>query len=372
MVTMGLVAKRSGRVISHVNFLVFSLVVLVGGLVASTILVSKNQQLNSQAQDVTRLTNAVWWQYLPVKYNSACSYPDKPAPDNYQAVHPSVLYFPGGWKGYKFWMSVSPFPNLDPKCEHPHVFASNTGRYKDWIQPTGNPVVPSVDPYAYEYSDADLVMVGDKMYMFYRKNTKNGPGYEDDDTELYKISLCSTCNSWSPPEAVKLTNVPGDPITTDAYKVKPSGIFASPSILYENNVWRMYYVDTKAKIVRYASSSDGKEFTWQRNISVNYYPQDPWHVEVFKYKTRYFMLLNQNIETTNSNLYLLTNDNTASWTNKGPILSPSANAWDKSDIYRASAVVVDNQLMLWYSGFIGNNVHTGLINDSTWNNWWYR
>jgi hypothetical protein len=371
---MDMVAKRSRRVISHVNFFIFSSLVLVGGLIASTILVSKNQQLDSKAWGATKLTNAGGWQYLSVNYNSACSYPEKPAPDNYQAVHPSVLYFPGGWKGYKFWMSVSPFPNDNAKCEHPHVFASNTGRWKDWIQPTGNPVVPSVDPYEYEYSDADLMMVGNTMYMFYRRNAKNGTdGYEDDDTVLYRISLCSTCNSWSIPQAATFVNVPGDQ-NNDVYKVRPSGKFASPSIFYENSVWRMYYVDTIDKKVRYAYSNDGINFRYLKDISADYYPQDPWHVEVFKYQTRYFMLLNQTRAVPNPSLYLLTNDNTANWTNKGPILSPSSNpdAWDKSAIYRASAVVVDNQLMLWYSGFKEKNVHTGLIIDSTWNNWWYR
>lgn len=42
-----------------------------------------------------------------------------------QSVHPSVFYFENGWKGYKYWMTFSPYPNSNDDVEDPSLVVSN-------------------------------------------------------------------------------------------------------------------------------------------------------------------------------------------------------------------------------------------------------
>ena len=61
---------------------------------------------------------------------------------SYQGVHPSAIYFPYGWAGYKFWMLVTGYLGGDNNTENPHIFASQDGI--QWIVPDGitNPIEP--------------------------------------------------------------------------------------------------------------------------------------------------------------------------------------------------------------------------------------
>jgi|GEM_PF-2888962 len=57
-----------------------------------------------------------------------------------QCVHPSVVYLPEGFGGYKYWMAMTPYPNLNYETEFPEIVASNDG--VTWEVPEGitNPI----------------------------------------------------------------------------------------------------------------------------------------------------------------------------------------------------------------------------------------
>lgn len=57
-----------------------------------------------------------------------------------QSVHPSVVYLPKGFGGYKYWMAMTPYPNENNTTEFPEIVASNDG--KTWVVPAGitNPI----------------------------------------------------------------------------------------------------------------------------------------------------------------------------------------------------------------------------------------
>ena len=38
-----------------------------------------------------------------------------------QAVHPDVYYNASGWKGYKYWMTMTPYPNSNSGFENPSI-----------------------------------------------------------------------------------------------------------------------------------------------------------------------------------------------------------------------------------------------------------
>jgi hypothetical protein len=47
--------------------------------------------------------------------------------DSYQLTHPKVLYFSEGWNHYKYWMSMTPYPQQNDYFENPSIVVSNDG-----------------------------------------------------------------------------------------------------------------------------------------------------------------------------------------------------------------------------------------------------
>jgi hypothetical protein len=67
-------------------------------------------------------------------------------PNTVTPAHPSVVYFPSGFGGYKYWMSHTPVGSGLQQYENPCIVASNDGN--TWETPAGltNPVVRKPDP----------------------------------------------------------------------------------------------------------------------------------------------------------------------------------------------------------------------------------
>lgn len=80
-----------------------------------------------------------------------------PTPDGSgQAVHPDVVWFPRGWRGWAYWMAFSPYRGARTKEENPSIVVSQDGM--NWQVPAGlvNPVLsPPRETGAYN-SDPDL------------------------------------------------------------------------------------------------------------------------------------------------------------------------------------------------------------------------
>lgn len=93
---------------------------------------------------------------------------------NNSITHPKVLYIPGGFGGYKYWMAATPYWGVvgsDSQYENPHIWASNDG-YK-WVEPAGivNPIdLPENEYPGHSYwSDTHLTLGDDGyMYLYYR------------------------------------------------------------------------------------------------------------------------------------------------------------------------------------------------------------
>ncbi len=78
-----------------------------------------------------------------------------PTPDKSgEVVHPSVVYFPNGWHGWKYWMAYTPYQFSDALRENPCIAVSNDGI--TWVEPAGiiNPLLQP-PPRGYN-SDPDL------------------------------------------------------------------------------------------------------------------------------------------------------------------------------------------------------------------------
>ena len=84
-----------------------------------------------------------------------------------EALHPSVVFVPNGWNGYRYWMLYTHYDFTLGANENPHVDVSNDGQ--TWIQAPGvsNPIEPWPG-FGYN-SDTDLLLGPDNtMYAFWR------------------------------------------------------------------------------------------------------------------------------------------------------------------------------------------------------------
>ncbi len=333
--------------------LIFVFIVLIFALLLGLYSLKKNQDIRNQASgqsyeyQIPQVKNAEDYIKFDVKYINLT----EPNEGNnsylpHQVVHPDVVYIKNGWNGYKYWLSVSPFPNLNPKYEDPHIFASNDGY--SWIEPRNKPVVPLIHPRQFEYSDADLVFDSNKLWLYYRLNNKNGSfDYADDSVKLYRISSSDGVN-WTIPEATNLHFL-------------PSGSFASPTIAKDGSSFVLFYVNTIKDEMHRLESNDG--INWSKDEVVFSLPKI-WHLDVFKHQDTYIALINEGPQANKPKIYYLTSKNTYDWENQGILLMPSAEGWDSTRLYRSTALIEGSRFRLWYSAFQNNLGRTGYTEDN--------
>lgn len=136
-------------------------------------------------------------------------------------VHPSVVFIPEGWNGWRYWMAYTPYPNADSQYENPCVVVSNDG--ENWELPNNgvNPII--LKPALGYNADPHLVMSPNysKMYLVYRERLS---------TVGNNVRVMETVDgaNWTAPATV-VTGVYG---TQD---------YASPSVWWDASVrkWSM-------------------------------------------------------------------------------------------------------------------------------------
>lgn len=259
------------------------------------------------------------------------------------ATHPDVLYFEQGWPDngrYRYWMAFTPYPNCSYSHENPSVLVSNDGRH--WFEPRGlrNPVV--APPPEGHYSDPDLFMADGKLWIFYRWSH----GLEE---RIYAKSSRDGV-SWS-----------GEVTIIDTR----SESLLSPSVVVENGVLKMWYVDIRpSPNVLKLRTSSSPEGPWSEpsicNVEGRPDDRELWHLDVVRVGGGYdafVVLINKGKGLRNAELYFATSEDGINWRlSEFPVLAPSASGWDDLLVYRSSAVLLEEgegvllrKYALWYS-----------------------
>lgn len=250
-----------------------------------------------------------------------------------QSTHPKLLYFPNGWNGYKYWMSITPYQNTIDRYENPCIVTSND--LKTWVVPKGekNPVsgIPVDVKYGGHYSDSQLLMVGNTMQLWYRynkgdKKTKHvvySPDY------YYRITSTNGIN-WSKPQLM--------------HSSKWS--LMSLAIIYKNGQYQFWYTNC-AKHLMYAVSKDGINWanTTQCDIKL---PKGytPWHQDIVFYNNRYYLLQTaKKLPQYSFSLYLSESSDGVHFT-PGTAFYPSSNPTilHRTWLYRSTFVPVESGL----------------------------
>ncbi|HYE12267.1 MAG TPA: hypothetical protein VEF53_19015 [Patescibacteria group bacterium] len=209
-----------------------------------------------------------------------------------EIVHPSILFFPNKWNGYKYWLGYTCFDNKDAKLENPCIAVSNDN--VNWTVPEGlvNPIEPA--PAGLEYlADINLFMSPDEktMYMVFKETAGT-------QRQTWLRSSTNGVN-WTP-KVLLFQNTFED---------------VSPAVLWDGTqyvMWTVKHADTPNNI--YMRTAPKAEGPWSEPLLCTYVlpeGQEPWHMDVRKLGNQYHMLLQT---TATEPLYFGVSNNGIDWT----------------------------------------------------------
>lgn len=258
-----------------------------------------------------------------------------------RTTHPDVIYFENGWNGYKYWMVHTPFPFDNDFWENPSIVVSNDG--VSWQDPPGivNPideVTEQENQSGIHLSDACLVFANNRLECFYRWFNKNTR-----EERLYRQYSYDGV-TWEGKEVV-FDN------TGDSSGL---GMILSPTIVFENNKYRMWVVDNPNRRIMYTESSNGKDWDTFVEVPLQFEGRipEPWHIHVYKESNNlYHLTFSEYTSSGGRSIFWGTSTDGKSFTGIKEILKTRLNeaTWDNGYLYRPTLIKVGNLYKLYYS-----------------------
>lgn len=250
-----------------------------------------------------------------------------------QPMHPDVLYFDKKFRGHKYWMAYTPYPDSDERYENPCIAVSEDGF--DWKVPQGlrNPIAPPPNDLAEHghYSDTEMISDNGKLVVFfvYNRGGVVGP------SKFFRV-ISQDGIKWSKPELIYQTTA-----DTSGY---------SPAVIREDKDYSMWYVSNGNRMFL-TTSKDGKVWDAPKKCELDISGWTLWHIDVIKTNLGYEGLLCAiNNTLRNRALFYMKSSDGINWTyNNLPIIYPSNSGWDSVDIYRATMLKQDDLYRIWYS-----------------------
>jgi hypothetical protein len=277
-------------------------------------------------------------------------------------LHPTVLYFPNGEDGYKFYLIYTPFPPGED--ENPCLMRSNDGVTFDAINVTNPLLTRGTQPIYDEWNlaDPDAIKVGNTWMIFYEMEQSNyghiGVAFSTDGIHYVPYG-----DSYSPPRPTFPFPTDGNPIihfsndTWYEHDENPYDMYprlGEMGVVFKDGLFHMWYVvlneldSVEFRTICYANSSDPRD-PWAKlgpvmPLSSDYFghPDVVYDPERDLYVMWYLAGGQNNIATSETP--------EGPWTNhpNNPIFR-AEGGWEGSGLYRASLVQVGTQWYLYYS-----------------------
>lgn len=252
-----------------------------------------------------------------------------------QAVHPSVVYIPGGFAGYTYWMAMTPYYHGTDSRENPSLVASNDGN--TWLVPEGivNPIVAAPGGAAHN-SDPELIYDGSQLICYYRRNES---GVSD---VLYRKTISSAL------------------IVGEEVEILNFGLL-SPAIVRNSAADWWLWGATSDNIIHRFRSSDGDNWLYDGiNALIGPYIL-PWHLSVSADATGYHMLIAAYPRASNNahtSLYYARLGAPQSRINIGEPILGASTGWASRQIYRSCYsngrvyISAADSASNWYIGYV--------------------
>lgn len=264
--------------------------------------------------------------------------------DYIESVYPNNAYHPkivdtgaDGWNGYRYWVSYTPYPSGDDKYENPHIVATNDlinySEIKYSVSELENYKRSSIFN-----SDSHIVFNDDlnRLELFWR--------YTNYDQNYASIKLVYSYdgNNWSEPQSF-----------FETYNRKKEDM-VSPAIIYENGVYKVWYVNGyKVRYREYDGSWSDERITDLSYID----GAVSWHIDVIKNsKTGLYEILTcattDKADRLHMNLYYASSADGFDWGTAVTVKTPSSDpyAWDGGGLYRSTFMYSDGLYYMLYSG----------------------
>lgn len=288
--------------------------------------------------------------FTPVKYNSKYKLNIVSSYGDDEAYHPKVLSFKKKWNGYKYWMSYTPYPKGNDSKENPHIVASNDlvswKKIYTFDRPLNTP--ESIINNVRYNSDSHIVYNDDldelELYWRYVDNINK-------DVYLYRM-ISKNGTDWTDKEVAAYSK--------ERFRLD----YVSPAILYENGIYKMWFVDHDLTI-KYTTSTDGISWDEPQTLDFKYENNvKTWHLDVINSDLGYEMIVvafDEWKHHNNMDLYYSKSKDGINWDMATVILKPTrgTNLWDSRGIYRSSFVKINGTYFVYYGG-TSKNLHHGL------------
>lgn len=217
-------------------------------------------------------------------------------------THPDVIYIKDGWNGYRYWMAITPYP--DVAREQPCIYASRDG--VTWVVPQGlvNPIAVRAEAIAALgagswLADPDLVFANGVLYCFYCRFDAIG-GWQF----VRRSSTSGT--KWSEPLVVLTGNT--------TYGLSPAFIHEGGNNL---TVFYVRGVAAGTPTIKYRTSSNlGQTWGEEQSCTVPKCTDDRpdfWHMDAVKVGPTYHALFLSKV-TAESWLWYYTSTDKINWT----------------------------------------------------------
>ncbi|QNE90246.1 hypothetical protein H0194_04505 [Corynebacterium incognita] len=268
-----------------------------------------------------------------------------------QTCHPSVLYFPDTWGGWKYWMAHTPYPNFNENHEDPNIAVSDDGI--NWQVPNGvaNPLDDGQGRPNYHNSDTHLAMWGDTMVLTWRTVDRPNGGQNIIYARTSKNGV-----SWTP--KVEVLKVP---LGTN------ESTFVSQSLVKMPTGWRLYgirsnYAPNRLGYYETSVETLPKTSDWgaAKDCDLGAIPagRDPWHSEVQRLSADDWAAIisdgKRGSTGVDGDIFLARSTDGVTWDVSPMPLTPRNNGVINS-LYKTGFVVsgtgTDRTLDLWVSGY---------------------
>lgn len=282
---------------------------------------------------------------------------------SYQLTHPKVLYFPKGWNGYQYWMSMTPYPYEHDIYENPSIVVSNDG--KTWAAPAGltNPVsgIPEDVVTGGHYSDPQLVMRGNTMELWYRYN----PSLPDDSPKP-SVKQSSSSQSPSTQQPVKrIRRRANNSINIYYRKTTKDGIHwteaqklmqsqdghLSICVNFEGGMYKTWYATYGGNLL-YSESKDALNWSSPVRCTVPL-PKglESYHQDIIKYGSEYYLLQTaEKMSDYTFQLFLLRSEDGIHFSQIEQVFpSKDMALWKNISFYRSTLFVRGDKLNLYIS-----------------------
>ena len=254
------------------------------------------------------------------------------------------------WRGFRFWMAHTPFPDSRSVYENPSIIASNDGL--TWVTPAGltNPLYPT--PATKWNSDTDLSYdpTTDQLVCVFRT-------YEDGAHQHVRMRS-SDGVTWTAARRLIGWSAPKENL--------------SPALVRaEDGTWMMFGIDVSRTLRRWtAPTIDGP---WSAPVTCTGFPVTSWHLDVIRVGDRLLALVDDGKEIfyspeSEQGMYAATStDGGLTWTrNPNRLIVLGSGLWDNLDTYRGGLQLHENgtHVRVWYCGRKGtgpsDSWHVGL------------